>query len=57
MKTILAIETSCDETSLALLEGSGSLRTPEFKILNHIISSQINVHRPFGGDNLRLLLR
>ncbi|MDP3729500.1 MAG: tRNA (adenosine(37)-N6)-threonylcarbamoyltransferase complex transferase subunit TsaD [bacterium] len=49
MKTILAIETSCDETSLALLEGSGSLRAPEFKILNHIISSQINIHRPFGG--------
>lgn len=41
MKTFLAIETSCDETSLAVLvEG-------ELKALT--ISSQIEFHRPYGG--------
>ncbi len=46
---ILAIETSCDETALALLEAAGGLRTPRFKILGNVISSQIEVHRPWGG--------
>lgn len=46
---ILAIETSCDETALALLEASGGLRDPKFKILNNLVSSQIEVHRPWGG--------
>jgi N6-L-threonylcarbamoyladenine synthase len=46
---ILSIETSCDETSLALLECSGGLSNPTFKLKKHIISSQIEVHRPFGG--------
>jgi len=39
---ILAIETSCDETAIALLSG-------ERKVLANIISSQIDVHRQFGG--------
>src|SRR5438045_7955496 len=39
---ILAIETSCDETSVALLDRDGSVR------VNHI-ASQIERHRPFGG--------
>lgn len=46
---ILAIETSCDETAIALVEASGGLRQPSFKILKNIVSSQIKVHRPFGG--------
>ncbi len=46
---ILAIETSCDETALALLEATGGMRTPQFKILGNVISSQIEVHRPWGG--------
>ncbi|MDP2696181.1 MAG: tRNA (adenosine(37)-N6)-threonylcarbamoyltransferase complex transferase subunit TsaD [bacterium] len=46
---ILAIETSCDETSLALIEAKGGLRQPRFKVIKHIISSQIKIHRPFGG--------
>ncbi len=49
---ILAIETSCDETSLAALDARGSLTTktrPRFKILKHVVSSQIKIHRPFGG--------
>jgi len=39
---ILGIETSCDETSVALLEQDGSVR------VNHI-ASQIERHQPFGG--------
>ncbi len=46
---ILAIETSCDETALALLSCTGGLRAPKFKVLKSLISSQISVHRPFGG--------
>ncbi len=46
---ILAIETSCDETALALLEASGGLRAPQFNILKSVIASQIPIHRPFGG--------
>lgn len=46
---ILAIETSCDETSLALLECSGPISHPQFKILKHFVASQIKIHEPFGG--------
>lgn len=48
-KKILAIETSCDETAMAILECSGGLRRPKFKILAEAVSSQIAIHRPFGG--------
>jgi len=46
---ILAIETSCDDTAIALVEASGTTSKPKFKILKSIISSQIDVHRPWGG--------
>lgn len=46
---ILAIETSCDETSLALLEGNGGFKAPKFKVLKHLVASQIKIHEPFGG--------
>lgn len=49
LKTILAIETSCDETALALVEATGGLAQPRFKILKHFVASQIETHRPFGG--------
>ncbi|MEK5235118.1 tRNA (adenosine(37)-N6)-threonylcarbamoyltransferase complex transferase subunit TsaD [Paenibacillus sp. FSL L8-0470] len=39
---ILAIETSCDETSVAVIK-DGS------EVLSNIISSQIETHRAFGG--------
>ena len=39
---ILGIETSCDETSVALLERDGNVRV-------NLISSQIERHQPFGG--------
>ena len=46
---ILAIETSCDETSLALVEAKGGLRSPEFQIKKLLTASQIETHRPWGG--------
>ncbi len=46
---ILSIETSCDETGIALVEASGGLSQPKFKVLKNLISSQIKIHRPFGG--------
>lgn len=46
---ILAIETSCDETALALLEASGGLSKPNYKVVHNAVASQIEIHRPFGG--------
>jgi len=51
---ILAIETSCDETAVALVEVKGGLNSPansgpKFKILKSLVASQIKIHRPFGG--------
>lgn len=39
---ILGIETSCDETSAAVVEGGRH-------ILSHVISSQVDLHQAFGG--------
>ncbi len=41
---ILAIETSCDETAIAILEGG-----EEPRILANVVSSQGAVHAPWGG--------
>ena len=38
---ILAIDTSCDETAAAVTQGR--------KILSNVISSQINIHKKYGG--------
>lgn len=38
----LAIESSCDETSVALIEGGR-------KVLSNVIASQIDTHKKFGG--------
>ena len=43
---ILGIETSCDETVVSLIQGDTS-GVP--KILSNIISSQVDVHKEFGG--------
>lgn len=48
-KLILSIETSCDETAMALVKCSGILKSPKFEVLENIVSSQIAIHRPFGG--------
>jgi N6-L-threonylcarbamoyladenine synthase len=39
---VLGIETSCDETSVALLDGDG-------RILSNVVSSQLAAHAPYGG--------
>lgn len=39
---ILAIETSCDETAVAIIEDGNT-------VLSNIVSSQINIHKAFGG--------
>jgi N6-L-threonylcarbamoyladenine synthase len=41
MATILAIETSCDETAVAIVR--------ERQVLSNVVSSQIQVHQPYGG--------
>ena len=46
---ILSIETSCDDTGIALLEIKGSEKNPTFKILAEGISSQIKIHAEYGG--------
>ncbi len=47
---ILAIETSCDETSVALIEKlSVNVDIFQYKVLSHETISQINLHREFGG--------
>ena len=45
---ILSIETSCDETAIALLEITGS-KKPIGKILAHTVASQIELHAQYGG--------
>lgn len=39
---ILGIETSCDETSAAVVQDGA-------RILSNVISSQVELHRPYGG--------
>jgi N6-L-threonylcarbamoyladenine synthase len=46
---ILSIETSCDETGISILECSGGLKNPSFKVLANNLNSQIKIHAPFGG--------
>lgn len=46
---ILAIETSCDETAIALLECEGGLGAPTFKLLGNALISQIDIHEKYGG--------
>ena len=46
---ILAIETSCDETAIAILECGGALPLPTFKILGNSLMSQIHIHEKYGG--------
>ena len=39
--TILAIESSCDETGCAIIRGN--------KLLSNVVSTQIEVHQKYGG--------
>jgi N6-L-threonylcarbamoyladenine synthase len=42
---ILGVETTCDETGLALIE----FKENQFRILNHKLRSQFKTHAPYGG--------
>lgn len=46
---ILAIETSCDETAVTILEATGDEQSAEFTVLGNALISQIDIHREFGG--------
>ncbi len=46
---ILAIETSCDETAISVLEIKGGPKNPRFKVLSNVISSQVKLHAKWGG--------
>jgi N6-L-threonylcarbamoyladenine synthase len=41
MTTILALETSCDETAVAVVR--------DRQVLSSVVSSQIEIHQPYGG--------
>jgi tRNA N6-adenosine threonylcarbamoyltransferase len=45
---ILGIETSCDETSAAIVEETGEAARP-WSIRSNVIASQVPIHREWGG--------
>src|SRR3989338_8410752 len=46
---ILAIETSCDETAIAILECTGDEKSAKFNVLGNALLSQIEIHKEYGG--------
>jgi len=50
-KTLLAIETSCDETAVAVVSGPAAAGTAfaPIEVLSNVVSSQIDLHAGFGG--------
>ncbi len=49
---ILAIETSCDDTGVAVVEATISKKSggiPQFNILVDVVSSQVKIHEKYGG--------
>jgi N6-L-threonylcarbamoyladenine synthase len=42
---ILSIETSCDETSIAIVRFDGD----QYEVLSHITRTQIEIHKEYGG--------
>ncbi len=46
---ILSIETSCDETAIAILDCQGDEQSATFDVLSHALLSQIEIHREYGG--------
>src|SRR5947208_10683320 len=39
---VLGVETSCDDTACAVVDGAG-------RVLASVVSSQLAAHRPYGG--------
>lgn len=46
---ILAIETSCDETAIAITKVTGQKKRPAIYVLSNIVSSQVKLHAKYGG--------
>lgn len=45
---ILSIETSCDETGIAIIESRG-IERPTFVLRSHALASQVKIHKKWGG--------
>ncbi|MBI4088568.1 tRNA (adenosine(37)-N6)-threonylcarbamoyltransferase complex transferase subunit TsaD [Candidatus Kaiserbacteria bacterium] len=46
---ILAIETSCDETAIAILDCEGDEQSARFCVLGNALLSQVEIHKEYGG--------
>lgn len=47
---LLAIETSCDETAVAVVEGASTHASgADFRVLGNALLSQIDIHKEYGG--------
>lgn len=46
---ILAIETSCDDTGIAIIEAKGGFKKASFKIVSNLTHSQIELHAKWNG--------
>lgn len=46
---LLAIETSCDETAIAVVNGTGDQHGARFEILGNALVSQVDIHKEYGG--------
>ena len=46
---ILAIETSCDETAVAIVDVLGPAVRPRIRVFANVVSSQVKLHAKFGG--------
>ncbi len=46
---MLGIETSCDETAAAVLEGEGPAEAGAIRLRSNVVASQACLHRVFGG--------
>ena len=48
---LLAIETSCDETGIAIIEfkKEANKKSSSFKVIKNLLISQVDLHQPYGG--------
>ena len=46
---ILAIETSCDDTCISIVEAEKDRGKTKFKVLSNTVSSQVKLHAKYGG--------
>src|SRR6266498_3474513 len=46
--TLLAIETSCDETAAAVIAETGDAAKP-WRLRSNVVASQADIHREWGG--------